>query len=53
VYSYTKELISISFYYGVWNAFGIPQHVWESIEAVENLVVLEYFQVKFVKQVYV
>jgi hypothetical protein len=27
VYSYTKELISISFYYGVWNAFGIPQHV--------------------------
>jgi len=26
-YSYTKELISISFFYGVWNAHGIPQHV--------------------------
>jgi len=26
-YSYTKEIISISFFYGVWNAHGIPQHV--------------------------
>ena len=26
-YSYSKETITLSCFYGVWNAFGIPQHV--------------------------
>lgn len=27
VYSYSRESVSVTCYYGLWNAFGIPQHV--------------------------
>jgi hypothetical protein len=26
-YTYTKEMVIVSFYYGLWNAVGVPQHV--------------------------